>query len=77
MNDEDRATLLWTQEVLATLIKRMAGAGILSEHGADALAQETMEYAVEKHPRYASQIVAHASALRDAIAEECAATRKQ
>lgn len=73
MNDAERSTLLWTQEVLATLIKRMAAENILSEHGATALADEVRAYASGKHPDLAEFFEAHAEGLQQGIAQECEA----
>lgn len=75
MDDTDRAILLWNQELLATLIKRMAGAGILSEHGSDALAEEVRASATSRHPEYERQFLSHAAYLQTGIQQECEAMR--
>lgn len=71
MDDADRAQLIWTQELLATLIRRMAGAKILSEHGADALAEELRAHLAQKYPEHAGRFLAHAAYLQTGIREEC------
>ncbi|QTH19640.1 hypothetical protein HRJ34_14780 [Rhizorhabdus wittichii] len=75
MDDGSKAILLWNQELLATLIKRMAGAGVLNEHGADALAEEVRQYATSKHPEFERQFLAHAAYLQTGIREECDRSR--
>lgn len=77
MDDADRATLLWNNELLATLIRRLAGAGVISEHGADALAEEVRAHAASKYPQLEEQFAFAAALLRVGIAEECQARRDQ
>lgn len=77
MDDKDQATLLWLNELVTTLIKRMSAANILSEHGADALAEDVRAHAAAKFPEYERQFRAHAAFLQTGIREECEAVRNR
>lgn len=72
MDEGKRATILYTQELLVTLVKRLAAAGIISESGAKALATEVAESAKQRAPELAEHFDVHATKLVEGIAAEVA-----